>query len=235
MTERQMGRGQPGSGSQEGRERLVSGPAAVPPQAVAGYDNRSARRAGTTVTQAAGQLWSATLAAAVIMVAVGVIMLAWPTATLHVVAVLVGIALLVTGLFRLFDGFSANWETTGWRVASVVIGLLAIIAGLYAVRNHQVTVLALALVVGVFWVAQGITDIAIAISAGPFPGRGWIAFGGILGVTAGIIVLFWPGISVLVLVTVLAIWLIVYGIVLAVTAFQVRSSVRDLTAQAAMA
>ncbi|HEX6931523.1 MAG TPA: DUF308 domain-containing protein, partial [Streptosporangiaceae bacterium] len=57
---------------------------------------------------------------------------------------------------------------------------------------------------------------------GPFPGRSLTIVAGILSLCAGMIVLFWPTISLTVLIAVLGIWLIVYGILMTITAFGLR-------------
>lgn len=174
--------------------------------------------------------WSAALVAAVGMIAVGILLLAWPSATLTVVAILIGAALIVAGLLRLFDGAMASGESGGMRAADIVIGLLAVIAGLYCLKHHALTVLLVALVVGVFWVVHGIGDLITAASSGPVPGRGFRAIGGLVSLAAGLVILFWPGISLVLLLTVLGAWLIFYGVVLAALAFHLR---RDTRADAA--
>ncbi len=48
------------------------------------------------------------LLAALGMLAIGVILLVWPRATLTVVAILLGAALVIGGIFRLVEGFTAR-------------------------------------------------------------------------------------------------------------------------------
>jgi uncharacterized membrane protein HdeD (DUF308 family) len=166
--------------------------------------------------------WPAFIAAGLAAIAVGVILLVWPKATLAIVAVLVGASLIVAGMLRLIDGFTAHEASGGRRVAHVLIGLLAIIVGLYCIRHYHLTIAVLAIVVGLFWVLHGIADITVSLFAGPFPGRGLTVIAGILSVAAGVVVLFWPTISLTVLIAVLGIWLIVYGVLMAITAFSLR-------------
>jgi uncharacterized membrane protein HdeD (DUF308 family) len=170
----------------------------------------------------AGSAWPAFLAAGLGALAVGVILLVWPKATLTIVAVLIGIALIVAGMLRLIDGFTAHDATGGKRVAYVLIGLLAIVVGLYCIRHYNLVIGVLAIIVGLFWVIHGIADIAIGLFGGPFPGRGLTVLAGVLSLCAGLIVLFWPSITVIVLVRVIGIWLIVYGLVAAVMALSLR-------------
>ncbi len=179
--------------------------------------------------------WLVIFTAAVAFLAVGVILLVWPTATLTVVAILIGIALVVTGLMRLFDGFTAKDESGGRRVADVVIGALAVIVGIYCLRHHALSIAIVAFIVGVFWLLYGIIDLAVAATARGLPGRGLRAIGGLFSVFAGLLVLFWPAITVLLVVIILGIWLIFYAAVLMVLAFSLRSGRQRATAHHAMA
>jgi uncharacterized membrane protein HdeD (DUF308 family) len=181
------------------------------------------------------QAWLAVLTVAVLTVAVGVLLLAWPKATLIVVAILLGAGLVISGLFRLVEGFTAQDASGGTRAAYVLTGLLAILVGLYCLRHHDVTIFLLALLVGAFWIVHGVTDLAVAATSGPTPGRGLRVVAGLIGVVAGIIVLFWPGISLVVLLTVLGIWLIIYGLVLTVLAFRLRHWFRSEAARPQLA
>jgi uncharacterized membrane protein HdeD (DUF308 family) len=174
----------------------------------------------------AGLAWGAALAAALGMIAVGVMLLVWPKATLTVVAILIGAALLVAGVLRLVDGITARREAGGMRAADIVIGLLAILAGLYCLKHHSLTVLVLALVVGAFWIIHGVSDLVVAASAGPVPGRGLKVIGGLFSLAAGVIILFWPGISLILLLTILGAWLLFYGVVLGALALRLRRDSR---------
>jgi uncharacterized membrane protein HdeD (DUF308 family) len=217
--------GGPGGGVPPDRTRpyeKADAPGSAERARVGGYrgeDSDDLARLGPDLASAA---WPAFLAAGIGCVVVGAILLAWPKETLAVVAILIGVALIVAGILRLMDGFTAHEATGGKRVASVVIGLIAIILGLFCIRHYHFTITALAIIVGLFWVIHGISDIAVGGFAGRFPGRGLTLLSGGLSLAAGLIVLFWPTISLTVLVAVIGIWLIVYGILAAILAFQLR-------------
>ncbi len=85
------------------------------------------------------------------------------------------------------------------------------IIGLYAVRHILITLLALALLLGIFWIVSGTVEVFTALSHREMTHRGWNVVMGIISVLAGIVVLAYPGISLLVLAVVLSIWLIVFG------------------------
>jgi uncharacterized membrane protein HdeD (DUF308 family) len=170
--------------------------------------------------------WQAMLTVAVLLLAVGVLLVAWPAATLTIVAILLGAGLVIAGLYRFIDGIAAKDMSGGTRVASILIGLLAIFIGLYCLRHHDVSVFLLALLVGIFWIMHGFTDLAVAATAPAHSGRGWLVVAGLFSVAAGAVVLFWPGISLLILLWVLGFWLIVYAVMLAVMAFGLRRATR---------
>jgi uncharacterized membrane protein HdeD (DUF308 family) len=213
---------------QHGPVRQGAGPAR---QAGAGHpavEERVEGRAGRgeQLASLGSKAWLVALGAAVGCVVVGIMLLAWPSATLTIVAILLGVSLLVSGLLRLFDGFTASDESGGMRAAYIVIGLLAILVGLYCLRHRDVTVFLLALLVGAYWIIHGVADLAVAATSGPLPGRGLRVAGGLFSIAAGIVVLFWPGISLVLLLTILGAWLLFYGVVLAALAFRLRRELR---------
>jgi len=167
------------------------------------------------------------LTAALATLAVGILLLVWPRATLTIVAILLGAGLVISGLYRLVEGFTARDTSGGMRAAYVVIGLLAILVGLYCLRHRDVTIFLLALLVGAFWIIHGVADVAVAATAGPFPGRAFRLIAGLLSIAAGCIVLFWPAISLIVLLTVLGIWLIFYALLLGALAFGLKRAVKN--------
>lgn len=129
-----------------------------------------------------------------------------------------------SGIFSFINAFAAD-ESGGMRVWNVILGLLGIVIGLYAVRHIIVSVVALALLIGIYWVAYGIAQMYAAIANRELPHRGWMGFIGVLSVVAGIIVIVWPGPSLVTLAIVLGVWLIIYGIMEIALAFQVRSAI----------
>jgi uncharacterized membrane protein HdeD (DUF308 family) len=72
-------------------------------------------------------------------------------------------------------------------------------------------------------VVSGTVELFTALSHRGMQGRGWTAFMGILSIVSGIIVLAYPGISLLVLAVVLSIWLLVFGAMQITLAFRIRS------------
>jgi uncharacterized membrane protein HdeD (DUF308 family) len=90
-------------------------------------------------------------------------------------------------------------------------GVLAVVFGVIAIAAPWSTAAALALVFGAFVVVEGLVDIVEAFRHRELGGTVLHVALGVLGVIAGIIMLAWPGITLLVLVYTVAFWAIVTG------------------------
>jgi uncharacterized membrane protein HdeD (DUF308 family) len=170
-----------------------------------------------------GRHWGWVLAFGIITLGLGVLALVWPGRTLVVVAVLFGIQLIVMGIFRFAAAFASDDISGGSRVLLALLGVLSLIIGLYAVRHILITLLALGLLLGIFWIVSGAVEVFMALSHREMRHRGWNAVMGVISVLAGIVVLAYPGISLLVLAVVLGVWLIVFGAMQIGLAFRIRS------------
>jgi uncharacterized membrane protein HdeD (DUF308 family) len=174
-------------------------------------------RGDVLLATAARQSWPVVAVGALASIALGVVLLVWPHASLTVVAILIGAAILVSGLARLWEGLTASNRSGGMRAAYVVIGLLAVLVGLYCLRHHALSLFLVTFLISVYFIAHGIADIGVAVSA-RVPGRGVRAVLGVFSLAAGIIILIWPAITIVLLLTIVAAWLIFYGLILGVLA-----------------
>ena len=173
-----------------------------------------------------GRHWGWVFAYGVLTLLAGVFVLAWPGATLLVLAVLFGVQLIVSGIFRFVAAFASDDLTGGTRVLLALLGVLSIIIGLWAVRHVLLTLLALIVFLGIFWVVSGVIDVFAALTHRDMPARGWTSLMGVLSVLAGIIVLAYPGLSLYGLAVVLGIWLLIFGSMQVTGAFRLRALTR---------
>jgi len=170
-----------------------------------------------------GRHWGWVLFFGIVTVLAGLFAIVWPDRTLQVIAVLFGIQLVVAGIFRFVTALAVDEASGGTRVLLALLGVLSFIVGLYALRNVLVTIAALALLLGIFWIVNGVVETFTALSDRGMQGRGWAIFMGLLSIVAGVVVLVYPGISLATLAIVLGFWLIVFGVMEIVAAFRVRS------------
>lgn len=168
-------------------------------------------------------------------IVLGVLALIWPGHTLVALAILFGIQLIVGGIFRLIAAITFDDASAGTRALFAIIGLLGLVIGLYALRHIVITVIALGLILGIYWIVDGVTELFTAIEYRDLPGRGWVMFTGTLGIVAGIILLVWPQISLLTLAIIAGIWLIMFGIGQLMIANELRAVHRVTSPRAATA
>ena len=175
-----------------------------------------------------GDSWVWVLSFSILTLILGIMVMAWPHATVKLVALLFGLQLFVGGVFALVRAFTNSGE--GSRVLLAVLGVLGILVGIFVLRHLFQTVVILVLLLGVYWVLHGVIEFFVAIDHKGVPGRGISITMGILSFIAGIIVLSWPAPTLLVLVWVLGIWLVAYGLIGIVGAFMVRRAVKAVVA-----
>jgi uncharacterized membrane protein HdeD (DUF308 family) len=180
------------------------------------YDVASAQ------TQMVTGAWQAGLFLGVVTLVLGIIVALHPSGSLNVVAVLLGILMIVSGLFhliRVFDRGEAH------RIWLGIAGLLFIVIGVVLIRHLHLTRAIIGLVIGITWIVQGVTALIGGIAGGVREGRGWWIFFGVVSLAAGIVVTATPASSVNVLATLLGIWFIVMGIFEIIGSFILRRAV----------
>lgn len=176
------------------------------------------------------QLWKSTLLSGLLAVILGVLMLVWPGKTLLVAGILFGAYLLISGIAQVFFAFSLR-VSAGGRILLFISGAASLILAVLAFRHfgEGYAVLLLAIWIAVGFVFRGVATTVSAISDPTLPGRGWEIFFGVISLIAGIVMLAWPGLSLLSLLTVVGVWLIVIGAFEIISAFVIRKETKALT------
>ncbi|WP_427891076.1 HdeD family acid-resistance protein [Kribbella sp. GL6] len=104
-----------------------------------------------------------------------------------------------------------DWLTLGWKML-LVRGALGIVFGILAIAWPISTAIALALLWGIWALADGIGSIAQAFQPESKGGRLWLIVLGVIALLAGFFAIVHPGMTVATLTWILGIWLIVRGI-----------------------
>jgi uncharacterized membrane protein HdeD (DUF308 family) len=163
--------------------------------------------------------WQVTLVLGVLTLILGIIVSFHPSGSLNVVAVLLGILMILSGIFHLVRVFDRDEQHRIWVG---IAGLLFIVIGVVLIRHLHLTVALIGLIIGLTWVVQGLTALIGGLAGGVREGRAWwIAFG-VISVIAGIVVVSAPVTSVNVLAVLLGIWFIVMGIFEIIAGFLLR-------------
>jgi uncharacterized membrane protein HdeD (DUF308 family) len=112
-----------------------------------------------------------------------------------------------------------------WPVAAVR-GVFAVLFGIFALVWPGATVLVLAVLYGVYAIVDGIGGLVQAFRPGDGAHRAAYGVLGALGIIAGVLVLVWPGITVLLLALLVGLWAIVTGIAEIAAAIRLRKQIR---------
>jgi uncharacterized membrane protein HdeD (DUF308 family) len=115
------------------------------------------------------------------------------------------------------DVLSRNW---GWVALR---GVVALLFGVLTFLNPAITLAVLVLLFGAYAFADGVLMIVAAIADRRGEPR-WMALliGGLIGVAAGLVTLFTPGLTMAVLLGVIAAWAILTGVAEIVVALRLR-------------
>jgi uncharacterized membrane protein HdeD (DUF308 family) len=167
--------------------------------------------------------WQATLFLGVVTLILGLVVSFHPTGSLNVIAVLLGILMIISGIFHLIRVFD---NSEPHRVWLGIAGLLFIVIGIVLIRHLHLTLAAIGLIIGIVWIVQGLVALIAGLAGGSREGRGWWIFFGIVSLIAGIVVASAPVSSVTVLAVLIGIWFIVMGIFEIIGAFLLRHVAR---------
>lgn len=119
----------------------------------------------------------------------------------------------------LLHALAKNW----WL--EVLRGVAAIILGILAFVWPGIVLLTLVLFWGAFALVDGVLAIVAAVKGGnPMP-RWWLAIVGIAGIAAGALTFLMPGLTALVLVTFIAVWAIILGVMEIYGAIKLRKEI----------
>jgi len=175
--------------------------------------------------------WQATVFFGGLTLILGIIVSLHPSGSLNVVAVLLGVLMILSGiihLIRVFDPLEAH------RVWLGIAGLLFIVIGVVLIRHLHLTRSAIGLIIGLTWIVQGLTALIGGIAGGVREGRAWWITFGVVSVIAGIVVVSAPASSLNVLAVLLGIWFVVMGIFEIIGGLLLRHALHATEADAPM-
>jgi uncharacterized membrane protein HdeD (DUF308 family) len=172
----------------------------------------------------AGGTWVVTLCLGVVTFLLGIVVTLHPSGSLNVIAVLVGVLALVSGLFHLARVFG---KAEGSRLWSALSAIFFIVVGVVLIRHLNMTVALMGLLVGITWIVQGLAALITAFSGAREGGLWWGLFGAV-SLIAGIVVAASPVTSVTVLAVLIGIWFIISGLFEIVIAFLIRHALSSV-------
>ncbi len=142
-----------------------------------------------------------------VTVVAGVLILVWPGAAVLTVAIILGIHLIVAGIYRTVTALTHDIDNGALRTLYLLLGLLLIVVGILCLRSPFRATAVLVLLFGLSWIVNGVIELFHGVNGG----GGWTIASGLVSLLAGIVVLVYPAPSVLATVWLFGIALIAIG------------------------
>lgn len=131
------------------------------------------------------------MALGVITIVFGVIAIGSPLITGAVVSAIIGMVLLIVGIIELIAAFAGDGGKAG--VLAFIGGLITIVVGGLLIGRPVIGSAVLTIILGIYFLLDGITRISLSFQARPVPGWGWLLFGGAISLILGILIFtHWP-------------------------------------------
>ena len=154
--------------------------------------------------------WAGMLTLGLVTLIIGAIIVALPTLSLAAVGTLLGVVLIVSGIYTLMRALGGReGHERAWQV---VRGVVFLLIGIALLRGVFLSVALIGLVIGFAWIIQGVLMLMESYSRTRRNARaGWTAFFGVISLIAGIVLLASPITSAIVLTLFVGCWFIVMG------------------------
>jgi len=173
--------------------------------------------------KALGRKWWLLTVFGVITVGFGVVLTFKPSKSVHAIAVIIGIWLLIVGVVRLIQAIGASGERTGF----VIVGLFSIVIAILLLHHTTTTVAVLGFIVGIFWTIGGVTELYHGLGANDGAVRWSTVALGLIATLIGVLCLVYPSLSLSIICVIVGVGMIAYGIVVILASLQVRKSTKS--------
>jgi uncharacterized membrane protein HdeD (DUF308 family) len=162
----------------------------------------------------------------IVAILFGIMALLWPGLTAIVLVLLFGAYALVDGIVAVMHAFQMRSMTSNWWVL-LVEGIAGVLFGILALLWPGITALTLLYIVAAWAIITGIIEIASAFSLRGVGSLEWaLGIAGVLSILFGIVLFLDARVGILTLIWLVALYAIIFGVVLVVRSLQLRSWAR---------
>ena len=181
-----------------------------------------ATAASRSARDALARSWALVLGVGVVTFLLGVTLAVWPRETAKVLAILLGLQLVVSGIAQIGMALSSSGEKAGrWLLA--ISGAVALVVGALLLFSPRQTRTFVALTVGICVMVTGAADMLDALLSGRARRRWWHVLRGALTFVFGVLLVANPDVSLALLALIACVWLICYGFLTVVAALLLRT------------
>jgi uncharacterized membrane protein HdeD (DUF308 family) len=149
----------------------------------------------------------------------GIVLLFWPDRTIVVVARLVGILILVIGVGQIIEAITTHRQGSYWGLLAFR-GLINVIAGALLLFWPDITVTVVVWLLGLELVLVGLIGLFAATRVPKEMGRTPLVVQAVIGIALGVVIMVWPSATLSVIAVLAAIVMIVFGLMLLASGYQ---------------
>jgi uncharacterized membrane protein HdeD (DUF308 family) len=166
--------------------------------------------------------WWMLLLRGVFAILFGIIAWLTPGIALASLVLLFGVYVLIDGVATIISAFNSRATNPNWWVV-LLEGIVGVIAGVITFLYPGVTTIALLYIIAIWMIITGVMQIIAAVHLRKeITGEFWLGLAGLLSILVGGYLILNPGPGILALLWVIAVYSIVFGIMLIMLAFRVR-------------
>ena len=172
--------------------------------------------------------WWVLLVRGLIAIAIGVVAWFRPGLSLAALVLLFGAYMLADGILGVWTAITGRKEHEDWGLV-LLWGLIGVGVGIMTLVAPGLTAIALLFYVAAWAIATGVLEIVAAIRLRKEMRNEWLLIvGGIVSVALGILLMARPGAGVITLVWLIGSYAVIFGLLLVILSFNVRSFGRSL-------
>jgi len=170
---------------------------------------------------------------AIIAIAFGVILVAWPSATLKAFLIVFGIFALAFGVFELIANITADADKEH-RTWMIIFGAVSAIAGIMALAWPSATTRIILIIIGIWAIGLGCIEIVAAVRLPKqFTGRWLLALFGVISVAIGLWLILGPEAKgstdvASIVVILVGVFAILEGVLMAIYAYALRKFIKEI-------
>ena len=154
----------------------------------------------------------------------GIVLLFWPDRTWTVVARFIGIFFVVIGIGQAIEAITTHRQGSYWGLL-LLRGVINLGVGLALLFWPNATVTVVVWLVGLDLVLTGILAFIVSFQVPKEMGRTTFLVQAVLTVVLGVLIMAWPSATLTVISVILAAMLILFGLVLLVSGYQLSKAV----------
>ena len=184
----------------------------------------AAAGARARISDRLGDVWWSLLVRGLLAVALGLVALFWPKATLSILVRLIGLYVLLDGVLSLLAAFRARELGT-----YLVPGLISLAIGLVLLFWPDATGRFLMIIVGIWALFQGvILFLAGRQTDSNDPDRGLTITMGIAAIIVGLVLIIWPGTGVVTISWIIGLAALFLGVLLITFAMRIKGAKKQI-------